>query len=187
MRHGESTWNAERRLQGQRDDAGLTERGRAEAAAAAEALRSEPIVAVYSSDLRRALETAWPIAAGHGLVPRPTIALREQGYGVLEGLPTSAALRDPGYDLLDPDDRACGGESIRDVYERVGAGLTEIVETHDGSAVVLVSHGDTLRIALARLAGFGADAVPWREIPNGSVTTVEASVEFRAPAGRERA
>ena len=176
VRHGQTTWNAERRLQGQCDGIDLTALGRTQAAEVAATLRHEPVVAVYSSDLRRAVETATPIATQHALAVRPMTALREQSYGVLEGQPTNLALRHPGYDLLDPDARARGGESIRDVYHRVAAMVDNVIAEHFGSAIILVSHSDTIRIAIAWLSGLGADEVPWREVPNGSITTIDVSI-----------
>ncbi len=81
IRHGETTWNQDRRLQGQLDIP-LNERGHWQAARTAEALREEPIAAVYSSDLARAHQTARAIATAQGLDVRPHAGLRERHFGV---------------------------------------------------------------------------------------------------------
>ena len=172
VRHGESTWNAARRLQGQTPHPPLTARGRAQARAAAAALRGEVISTVLSSDLLRARETAEIIARALGLPVRLDPRLREQGYGVLEGRPSAAALADPGYDLLDADGRAPGGESLRDVYCRVSSLAAELITTHPEGEVVVVSHGDSVRALLAWLDGHPAHDLPWRDVANGQIITV---------------
>ncbi len=84
IRHGETAWNRERRLQGQLDIP-LNETGRAQARALATALAGEPIDAVYASDLSRAMATAAPLAEVLGLQVRPDARLRERSYGTLQG------------------------------------------------------------------------------------------------------
>ncbi len=176
VRHGQSQWNADGLLQGQTMPVPLTERGQREAEAAAQELAGLPISAVYSSDLVRAVQTATPIARLHGIGIRLDPDLRERGYGELEGMPSSAAYAaTAGLDWTDADLRVGGGESTRDVHRRVGAALARCVAEHAtpaGQQVVLVSHGDTIRVALGWCAGFGADKIPWREVPNGSITSI---------------
>ena len=65
-----------------------------------------------------------------------------------------------------------GGESLRDVYRRIGPFLDRLLADPPSPAVVLVSHGDTIRVAVAYLRGRGVDGVDWAAVPNGSVTTV---------------
>src|SRR5918912_404825 len=84
IRHGETTWNRQGRIQGHRDSP-LTERGLAQARAAAARLARERIDALYSSDLVRAQETAHHVAAATALRVRLDEALRERAFGMLEG------------------------------------------------------------------------------------------------------
>jgi broad specificity phosphatase PhoE len=173
VRHGQSEWNVTRRLQGQVAHVPLTPLGLAQARAAARRLAGRDIVAVHSSDLLRARRTAEVIGAGLGLEVHLDAGLREQGYGTLEGQPSADVLAAAPYDFSDPEARAPGGESIRDVYERVGGCLFRYVARYAGRECVLVTHGDAIRIGLAWVEGVGPVDVPWRETPNGSVTTVQ--------------
>jgi 2,3-bisphosphoglycerate-dependent phosphoglycerate mutase len=85
VRHGETEWNAARRIQGQ-IDIGLNETGVRQAEAAGRWLKTVGIVALYSSDLKRAWRTAQAIGQELGLVPLPLPELRERRYGIFEGL-----------------------------------------------------------------------------------------------------
>lgn len=85
LRHGETAWNAETRIQGQLDIA-LNERGLWQAERLAQALAGEDLAAVYSSDLLRAHATAAALARHHGLPVLADAALRERGFGRFEGL-----------------------------------------------------------------------------------------------------
>lgn len=85
VRHGESTWNTLGLAQGHRDDAELTERGIAQAGAAAEQFRSLQVTAIFASDLRRALQTAKVFGHVLGLAVVRDARLRERSLGVLEG------------------------------------------------------------------------------------------------------
>ena len=172
VRHGQSEWNLTGRLQGQVASVPLTPLGREQAGTAARALTGRRIAAVHSSDLLRAEQTAGVIAAALGLPVQPDPELREQSYGSLEGLPSAEVLAAAPYDFTDPDARAPGGESLRQVHHRIGTALGAYAQRYRGRECVLVSHGDTIRVALAWLDGRGPGDVPWRETPNGSVTTV---------------
>ena len=85
VRHGESTWNAEGRLQGQVADVPLTHRGRGQARRAAAQLAGRGVDALVTSDLVRAAQTAHEVGVATGLVPVPEPALREQALGELQG------------------------------------------------------------------------------------------------------
>ena len=176
VRHGQSEWNVTHRLQGQVAHVPLTPLGLEQARAAARRLAGRDIVAVHSSDLLRARRTAEVIGAGLGLAVSLDPGLREQGYGILEGQPSADVLATAPYDFSDPDARAPGGESIREVHERVGRCLAGYAERYAGGECVLVTHGDAIRIGLAGLQGLCPADVPWHDAPNGSVTTVQLPV-----------
>jgi probable phosphoglycerate mutase len=171
VRHGQSEWNRTGRLQGQAD-LPLTPLGVEQAGVAARTLAGRRIAAVHSSDLLRARQTAEPIATALGLSVHLDPGLREQSYGDLEGRLSADVLAEAAYDFADPDAHAPSGESLRDVHDRVGRSLASCLRRYAGRECVLVSHGDAIRAALAWLDGLGPGDIPWRETPNGSLTTV---------------
>lgn len=173
VRHGQSEWNVAGRLQGQTAHVRLTATGRDQARAVATQLHQHPVAAVYSSDLVRAAETAAIIADRIGLDVVTMPGLRERAYGDFEGqLSPDVLAATADVDWTDPDFRIEGGESTRDVFIRIGQTLTAILEKYDKETVVIVSHGDTIRIAAAWLNGARAEHVPWLDVPNGSITTI---------------
>lgn len=173
VRHGQSEWNAQGRLQGQIGYVPLTDLGRRQARQAAEALAGCGATMVVSSDSLRAVQTAEPIAAKLGAALRTTPALREQRLGALEG-----HLSKDVWASYDCDDRSIadwrppGGESTREVYRRLAGFLSQLVGRLPAPSVVLVTHGDTLRIARGYLEGASPDAIPWSVAANGSITSV---------------
>ena len=172
VRHGQSEWNLTGRLQGQVSDVPLTALGLEQARGAAAALAARDIAAVHASDLLRGRRTAEVIGTALGLPVELDVGLREQSYGSLEGLPSADVLAAAPYDFTDPDARAPGGESPRDVHERMGRCLTTYALRYAGRECVVVSHGDAIRLGLAWLDGRRPGEGPWRETPNGSITTV---------------
>lgn len=145
IRHGETLWNRERRMQGQTDTP-LSDTGRAQAAALGERLARCPLVALYSSDLMRARDTAHAIAQRTGREIVLDERLRERRFGIFEGL-TYAEMseRHPEaferFQSRDPDYVIPGGECAREFHLRVLACLTEIAERHEGEQVAVVTHG----------------------------------------------
>jgi len=170
VRHGQSEWNAERRMQGQTAHVPLTALGHEQAAAAAEQLAQRRPGALISSDLRRAVQTAEHCARATGLELLTTPALREQAYGVLEGRP-SRELWDV-VDWTDPHWSAEGGESLAELHARVAAFVEELRADPPADVVALVTHGDTIRAVQAIAAGLGPDGMPAVTPHNGSVTEV---------------
>jgi 2,3-bisphosphoglycerate-dependent phosphoglycerate mutase len=166
LRHGQSTWNARGRLQGHTAHVRLTALGRRQACAAARALAAAPVTAVWSSDLRRAWETAELVAAAHGVPVRAEPGLREQAHGAFEGQPIARVA--PVLAAADPDWAPPGGESARRLHARVAALLDRLPAAGE---LVLVTHGETLRAAVAVLAGRPAEAMDRVAPGNGTVLT----------------
>jgi broad specificity phosphatase PhoE len=173
VRHGQTAWNALGLMQGQTADIALTDLGHAQAAAAADELAAFGPGALISSDLLRARQTAEHCARATGLPIAVTAALREQGYGVLEGR-LSRELWDV-VDWTDPHWSAEGGESLAQLHGRVAAYLDLLRADPPADVVALVTHGDTIRAAQAVAAGVGPEALPAVTPPNGSVTRLELS------------
>lgn len=156
VRHGETDWNRERRWQGHADTP-MNETGRKQARALARTLTGAPIAAVYSSDLRRAHETAEIVAAAHQLPVSVDRRLREIDFGEWEGLTTEEIHeRFPEYAAAWPPDDGRpfpGGETYAAMGERVVEALAEIAHRHPDGDVVVVLHGGPIRGVLAHAAG----------------------------------
>lgn len=151
VRHGETSWNREKRMQGTTDTQ-LSDVGRAQAQALGRRLKDHDFAALYSSDLSRALHTARAIAdhTGREVVIDPR--LRERCFGIFEGLTAAEIMsRYPDEHALfasrDPEYEVPGGECSRAFADRCLGGLADIAARHPGAEVVVVSHGlvlDTL-------------------------------------------
>jgi 2,3-bisphosphoglycerate-dependent phosphoglycerate mutase len=177
VRHAETTWNREKRMQGTTDTV-LSDVGRAQAQALARRLAGEAFSAIYSSDLSRARDTAHTIAeqSGRELLLEPR--LRERAFGVFEGLiADEIRARYPQeyarFASRDPDYEVPGGESARGFTQRCLGCLAEIAGRHPGEEVVVVTHGLVLD-ALYR-AAHGLDHGVPRPVPliNASLNLFE--------------
>ena len=176
LRHGQSVWNVEERVQGQTHHVPLTADGVRQAREARERLAGVPLAAVLSSDQVRARQTADVVADAHGLPVCETTLLREQGLGSLEGKNYSELEEEPTPEGVHVSEvRWGGGESMSDVAARLRVLVDELrAEFADDDQVLLVSHGDTLRILLAILDGGGHRDVDWVTYitwPNGHIET----------------
>lgn len=171
LRHGQSTWNLEGRLQGQTMEVPLTELGLRQAAGAREQLRRRQVRAVLSSDQRRAVQTAEVVAEGLGLAVETTALLREQGLGLMEGRLSRDLRPEPVPEGLHISEVPWGGgESVAQVHARLRELVARIGERFgNDDELVLVSHGDTIRILLTVLAGRGHREVQWIEVGNCQV------------------
>ncbi len=157
IRHGQSRGNAERRFGGHTATP-LSARGRNQALATARTLKSESVTAIYSSDLARAMETAQPLSRLTGLPVHGTSAFRERSVGVMEGLTfEDAAQKHPEqYAALlrrDFEHVLTGGESYRQLLDRSGEKLDEIIATHRGGRIAVFSHTGTICILALHLMG----------------------------------
>ena len=157
IRHGETDWNVEKRIQGH-TDIPLNENGRAQAMAMAFNAAHQRFQAIYSSDLARAQETAWVLAQREGLDVKLLPQLRERHFGVFQG--TTAAqgaelhpaayayyvARDLEYDFET-------GESLRGFAERVSEGIDWLLRHHSGQTIAAVSHSGVLDVVYRRATG----------------------------------
>jgi probable phosphoglycerate mutase len=174
VRHGESLFNAEGRVQGHLD-VHLSELGRRQAEAVARALAERPIEVVYASPLQRALETAQIIARAAGTEVLTDRQLKEINVGVFQGrlraeinqlYPREIAC----WSSEDPDYVVPGGESRRQLKSRGLAAFQAIIEAGHEQAVV-VSHGRLLVTTLKALLSIPAQEPPF-SLQNGSITTL---------------
>jgi probable phosphoglycerate mutase len=174
IRHGETSWNADARIQGQLD-IGLNETGRWQARRVGKALAEESITAVYSSDLERAQATAQPISDVKGVPVIPHEGLRERSFGMFEGKtfdeihqtwPEHAQNWRKRIPEWQPPD---GGESLLQLRERVTRTLEQLAARHPGEQIVVVAHGGVLD-ALYRVAtGQEVNSPRTWELPNGAI------------------
>ncbi|HRP96735.1 MAG TPA: histidine phosphatase family protein [Rhodocyclaceae bacterium] len=177
VRHGETEWNRERRLQGHLD-VPLNATGREQARATATHLVGHAFAALYCSDLARARQTAHTVAAALAGMPRPTPALRERHYGAFQGLTYDAArARFPDefarFSARDADFAfPGGGESLRGFATRVEAAVREIAARHAGQQVLIVTHGGVLDVVHRLATGKPLDAARDFAIPNAALNWI---------------
>ncbi|MES2076108.1 MAG: histidine phosphatase family protein [Pseudomonadota bacterium] len=177
IRHGETAWNAVRRLQGHTDIA-LNDEGLRQAEALARALADERIDAVVASDLQRAMQTAQAVASLHDLPLHTDAELRERCYGGFEGLlysdierryPAEYALwqaRD--IDAVMPSGER-DAESFRQFYRRSVDAIVGWAERHAGKTVVVVAHGGVLECAYRAAVGMSLDSPRDFQVKNASI------------------
>jgi probable phosphoglycerate mutase len=181
IRHGETAWNAARRLQGH-TDIPLNAKGALQARQMAQALKDIQLSfdVLYTSDLKRAADTANAIVELFGVAAQVDSALRERHFGALQGLSISEApllqpdiwdahiTRDLGHDLD-------GGESIQQFALRVQHALDKIQERHAGKTILLVSHGGTLDMMYRIASKQALSSERVASVPNASLNWITHS------------
>jgi uncharacterized phosphatase len=174
VRHGETDWNLQTRIQGS-TDIPLNDTGREQAREAAAALAELPVGAIIASDLSRARETAEIIAAPHHLGVLLDPRLRERGFGVLEGRLNAEAAETFGPEWRARLDFSEGGvpraESTAMHYARVADFFDSLRANPPAEEMIVVSHGGTVRRALSYARG-GYGPERWEPVPNASVHTI---------------
>ncbi|WP_397534405.1 histidine phosphatase family protein [Roseateles sp.] len=148
VRHGETAWNRETRIQGQLDTP-LSPLGAAQARRLAQALDGQGVDVIYASDLARARQTAEAVAQQLGLAVQLEPGLRERGFGLFEGLTwaeieTRWPAESERWRRRDPQFAAQGGESLQDFYARAVAAVEALASRHPGQTVLIVAHGGVL-------------------------------------------
>jgi probable phosphoglycerate mutase len=180
VRHGQSTWNHERRIQGQLDPP-LSDEGRRQAAQLGRRLAGRKFAGFYSSDLKRAAETAQLVGESIGIDPTPMAELREIYLGQWEGLRTEdLAIRFPeawASWTEEPDwDLVPGGEGSAAFEARVSGMLDTLFKRHTQGDVLVVTHGGVIQIAIHHVVGRpGRGIFPFR-IQNTSVSVLERRI-----------
>ena len=187
IRHGETAWNAEGRIQGQLDvplsPTGMWQAGRLAERFAEDAGR-EPLAAIFASDLARTWSTALPAASRLGLPIQPEPRVRERSFGVFQGhtldevaqrWPAEFARwreRDPAFVIPD-------GESAHQVMARVLAALRDLTAAHGGQRIAIFTHGGVLDVAYRTALNLAWDAPRQHVMLNASINRVEARVEAK--------
>src|SRR5262245_22908500 len=158
IRHGETEWNREGRIQGYHGDSALTENGRAQAQKLAARLAGEEPGALHSSDSQRARQTVAPIAAALNAQVAYDAALRERNYGEFEGWTYADLERDrpeaySKFRSRDPAYAPPRGESGNQFRERILAALERIAAGAKGGSVAVVTHGGVLGVIYRHVNG----------------------------------
>ena len=178
IRHGETAWNAVRRLQGH-TDIPLNDEGARQAGALTQALAAERVDVLVSSDLQRAMQTAQAVADQYdGLRVQTDEQLRERCYGVFEGMlyaeierqyPAEYAL----WQARDIDAVMPAGqreaESFRQFYQRAIDGIAGWARRHPGRTIAIVAHGGVLECAYREAVGMSLDSPRDFQVKNASI------------------
>lgn len=174
VRHGETDWNVEMRLQGQTDRP-LNPVGAEQARGLGLFFRGAAIDALYSSDLLRARQTAQPISNALGLPIINSVGLRERHFGRCEGLTIEEIREMYPDDALaiksrDPDYAAPGGgESRRQHQMRVEGFVMQLAGLHPLQSIVVVTHGGVLDVLYRRVKGLSLEAPRDYPLPNAGI------------------
>jgi len=179
VRHGETAWNAEHRVQGQLD-VPLNAIGQAQALAAAKVLALEKFDAIYSSDLSRARQTAQQTATALSMSIIEEKDLRERHYGIFERLTyAEVKVRYPEdyarFDARDPDYAFRTGESLKDFSARAIGIVSAIAERHQGQSVAVFTHGGVLDKLYRFVTGMPLSAERNFRIPNAALNRIEVT------------
>lgn len=178
IRHGETPWNAVRRLQGH-TDIPLNQEGERQAAALARALLAQGVQVLVSSDLQRAMQTAQALGdLQTGLALQTDARLRERCYGVFEGMLYSeiaqqypddyARWQAREVDAVMPDG-ARPAESFRQFYQRCLGGIADWAQRHPGQTIAIVAHGGVLECAYRAARGMSLDSPRDFQVKNASI------------------
>lgn len=183
IRHGETDWNTRRILQG-KSDSNLTSEGIMQAKKLGEKIRHIDFDKIYSSPLKRAVDTTGYILGDQKMEVLPMPEFEEIGLGAVEGIEREDFLRmyPKEYDAFwafseDYAPHTYGGESFQELFIRIENGIQRIIaENPEGGKVLVVSHGVTLKSVFCLIKGHGIAGLPAEEIPkNTSLSITEYS------------
>ena len=176
IRHGETAWNVDTRIQGQLD-IDLNDVGRWQARRVGAALAQEPVQAIFSSDLQRAFNTACAIAQAQdekSLAVVPHVDLRERHFGHFQGQTWAEIEAQWPEDAKrwrgrDPDWTPAGGESLTMLRQRVARCVDEMAQQHIGGQIVLVAHGGVMDVLYRLATGQGAQTPRTWQLSNAAI------------------
>lgn len=155
IRHAQTDWNKTGRWQGH-IDIPLNEKGHYQADLLAQRLANWPIKAIYTSDLKRATQTAAPIGAKLGLVPVKEPALRERNGGSYQGMTgeeLQARFGEEWRRVRQDGFAPPNGESSLELAVRMNTAFQQIVSQHEWDMIAVVSHGGALRVLISHILG----------------------------------
>ncbi|MDA7416807.1 histidine phosphatase family protein [Xenophilus arseniciresistens] len=176
IRHGETDWNRELRFQGH-IDVPLNDMGHEQARRLGLRMKGEQVHHIICSDLMRTQQTTAPAAQQLGLPVQTTVTLREQNFGVVEGMRAEEiqAHHPRAWEewLQFKADRGMpGGESTREFHARAMAALSSIAREHAGRTVLVVTHGGFLDMVWRTAHALGLDGPRQSDIPNAGINRI---------------
>jgi len=177
VRHGETDWNQERRVQGCGSDRELTEAGKQQAESIGLRLKQERIQAIYSSPLRRALDTAQAIARHHQVEVQTELSLSEIDAGELEGVLidnigsylNELVARERGDESVS---KVYGGELLSEVRQRAWSTIQRLVNQHDDGTIVLVAHYFVILSIICSVLGLPLSEMGRLKLDVGSISAI---------------
>lgn len=179
LRHGATRLNLEvpYRLQGSEVDEPLAEIGFEQSAEARDVLRSYPLRAIYSSPMKRAMQTATVVAEPHALKVEPVADLREGSVGRWENRTwddIKASEPEAYHNFIhDPGNYGyAGGENFTQVLSRVKPVFLQLIKKHQGEAIVVVAHQIVNRVIVADLMGLPMAPARRIKFANGGITVI---------------
>ena len=181
IRHAQTEWNIQRRFQGH-GDSPITEEGQEQLQRLKSRLAGLEFDVVYSSDLRRTMETS-KMLSGKQRVEEPR--LRERGVGIFEGLNLEQIRAEHAeafraFRSGDKDYQIERGESLQIALNRAWTFLEEMPEKHPGAELAAVSHAGLIRLICKQILGLALDAPNFFQIPNTSLTQLVFSPKDRS-------
>ncbi|NIM04783.1 MAG: alpha-ribazole phosphatase [Armatimonadetes bacterium] len=181
VRHGETEWNQKHRYQGQ-TDVPLNAKGRRQSRSTARRLAKLTFHAAYSSDLKRASQCAEIIAAPHKLQVKKLPALRERDFGELEGLTRAQAQRRSWWQSFEKSDAGMAppaGESRYHLHRRVLKCMDQIIASHHGQNVLIVTHGGPIARMISAVLGMPTTRRAAMRLDNCSINLISIEGEQR--------
>lgn len=177
VRHGETDWNQERRVQGSGSNRELTEAGKQQAESIGLRLKQERIQAIYSSPLRRALDTAQAIARHHQVEVQVEPTLNEIYAAELEGIPiekigsylNELIARERGDESVS---KLYGGELLAEVRERAWRTIQHLVDKHNEGTIVVVSHYFVILSIICSVLGLPLSGMGRLKLDIGSISII---------------
>lgn len=174
IRHGETDWNRTRQYQGQEDTA-LNDKGLAQAREIAKSLTSTRLDALYTNDLKRAYQTAAETAQLLAILPKQVPGLREQHFGVFQGLTSDVVTQrwpeaSAQWHRRDADFGPEGGETRNAFSRRCVSTLRELAQTHAGQTIAIVCHGGVLDCLYRAATGLPMDKPRTWPLANAAIT-----------------
>lgn len=176
VRHGETDWNRQMRIQG-RENIPLNNEGRAQAQGISRYLSKKNVAAVFSSPLSRAQETANIIAVEHGLTPAVVDGLAEINFGNLAGK-TYAEMDESDRAVMaqwlsDPAQNAIpGGESLQQFQQRLEACYQKLLDNHPAGNLVVVTHAGAIKVLVAGVLEIPLSRITRLRLVTASLTVI---------------
>lgn len=178
IRHGETVWNQERRIQGGSSDTELSEVGRRQAEKLGLTLKDVEVSAIYSSPLKRAFDTAQAIASHHQIKVETESDLREMEVGELEGVPISELGTSFSQFMLQwrqgrGMERLPGGESVVNLANRVWRVIQHIIRKRDPGTVIVVGHYFVVVVAICKALRWPLTCLERIRVQTGSISIID--------------